>query len=154
MSHMMRQQTEHKIGSINAVQRGSAAVEFAIILPVLAVLLFSIVEFGLIFYNKAVITNASREGARFGILYRQPGSEVTCGQIDAIINAYTAGNLVTFGAATGVTINYTPANCTPATGSELTVNVSYPYDYLVLPRIVEDLAGRLTLVGQTIMVRE
>jgi Flp pilus assembly protein TadG len=44
-------------------QNGGAAVEFAIILPLLIALLFGIVEFGLLLYNKQIITNASREGA-------------------------------------------------------------------------------------------
>jgi len=42
--------------------RGTSLVEFVIILPVLMVILFGIVEFGIILYDKAVITNASREG--------------------------------------------------------------------------------------------
>jgi hypothetical protein len=50
--------------------RGVAIVEFAIVLPLLAILLFGIIEFGFIIYNKAMITNASREGARIGIVYR------------------------------------------------------------------------------------
>ncbi len=47
---------------------GAAAIEFAIVLPVLALLVCGIIEFGLIFYNKQLITNASREGARAGIV--------------------------------------------------------------------------------------
>ncbi|MFV9692161.1 MAG: TadE/TadG family type IV pilus assembly protein, partial [Desulfobacteria bacterium] len=45
-------------------KRGVAAVEFAICLPILIVLVFGSIEFGLMFYNKQVITNASREGVR------------------------------------------------------------------------------------------
>ena len=50
-------------------QRGASAVEFALILPILICVLFGIVEFGLLMYDKAVITNASREGARAGIVF-------------------------------------------------------------------------------------
>ena len=50
-------------------QRGAAAVEFAIIAPLLFTIIFGIIEFSLLFYDKAVITNASREGARFGIVF-------------------------------------------------------------------------------------
>ena len=46
-------------------QRGAAAVEFAIVLPLLLVFVFGIIEFGFLLYDKAVITNASREGARY-----------------------------------------------------------------------------------------
>jgi Flp pilus assembly protein TadG len=135
-------------------QNGSAAVEFAIILPILIVLLFGIVEFGLIFYNKAVITNASREGARYGIVFRDAGEEITCTDITGVINAYTSGKLVTFGSAAGVDIEYTPSNCTPVAGTDLTVRVSYQYDYLLLPNFVGGLAGPVNLTGQTTMVKE
>ena len=45
-------------------QDGVAAVEFAIILPFLVILIFGMIEFSLVLYNKAMITNASRVGAR------------------------------------------------------------------------------------------
>ena len=44
-------------------QKGAALIEFAIVLPLLLLLVFGAIEFGLLFYNKQVITNASREGA-------------------------------------------------------------------------------------------
>ena len=135
-------------------QKGAAAVEFAIILPILIVLLFGIVEFGLIFYNKAVITNASREGARYGIVFRASGEEMACSDITGIINAYTTDKLVTFGSATAVSIAYDPINCDPGSGNELTVSVSYNYDYSLLPGFVPGLTSPLSLTGQTIMVKE
>ena len=50
-------------------EKGGSLVEFAIITPLLFVILFGIFESGLLLYNKAVITNASREGARAGIVF-------------------------------------------------------------------------------------
>lgn len=47
------------------LQRGVAAVEFAFILPVLLLLLFGIINFGLLMYDLSVVTNAAREGARW-----------------------------------------------------------------------------------------
>jgi Flp pilus assembly protein TadG len=52
--------------------RGASAVEFAIILPILILLVFGIIEFSLALYDKAMITNASREGARAGIVAQIP----------------------------------------------------------------------------------
>ncbi len=137
-------------------QRGSTAVEFALILPILVVLLFGIVEFGLILYNKAVITNASREGARYGIVFRGPTvPPVTCADITGIITTYTSGNLVTFAPTVpGVSIVYSPGSCSPTPGTPLTVTVSYPYDYLLLPSFVAGLTPQITLTGQTTMVKE
>ena len=45
-------------------EKGASAVEFAIILPVLVVLVFGIVEFALAFNNYITITHAAREGVR------------------------------------------------------------------------------------------
>lgn len=45
-------------------ERGSAAVEFAIILPVLLSLALGIVEFGYVFNQQISLTQAAREGAR------------------------------------------------------------------------------------------
>ena len=53
-------------------QRGASAVEFALILPLLIVLTFGIIEFGLLMYNQQVLTNAAREGARYGIVQTDP----------------------------------------------------------------------------------
>lgn len=46
---------------------GAAAVEFAVILPLLILLIAGIVEFGLLYFNKQILATASREGARIGI---------------------------------------------------------------------------------------
>ena len=48
-------------------QRGTA-VETAIIFMLLMMLLFGIIEFGLLLLDKHILTNASREGARAGIV--------------------------------------------------------------------------------------
>lgn len=47
-------------------QRGQAVVEFALVLPLLVLILFGVLEFGRIFHTYIVITNAAREGARLG----------------------------------------------------------------------------------------
>jgi len=49
---------------------GAAMVEFAIACSVLVVLVLGIIEFGFLWYQKQVITNASREGARYGVTYK------------------------------------------------------------------------------------
>ncbi len=41
-------------------QKGAAAIEMALITPLLLILLFGIIEFSLILYDKAIITNASK----------------------------------------------------------------------------------------------
>ena len=50
-------------------ESGGSLVEFAVIAPLLFVILFGIIEFGILLYDQAKITNASREGARAGIVF-------------------------------------------------------------------------------------
>ena len=47
---------------------GAAAVEFALLLPLIVLLLFGIIEFGLAFNTRIQATNAAREGARMAIV--------------------------------------------------------------------------------------
>ena len=46
--------------------RGAVAVEFALILPILVMILFGIIEFGFVLAQKAALSSAVREGARYG----------------------------------------------------------------------------------------
>ncbi len=79
-------------------QSGASAVEFAIVLPILVLLVFGIIEFSVAFYDKAMITNASREGARAGIVFRVP--PVTDEEITNVVNTYLGSSLITFGGPT------------------------------------------------------
>ena len=45
-------------------ERGAAAVEFALILPLMLLLVGGIVDFGRFFYTQNIVVNAAREGAR------------------------------------------------------------------------------------------
>ena len=47
---------------------GQDIVEFALVLPILAMLLFGIIDYGWIFYNQARVGNAARDGARFAVM--------------------------------------------------------------------------------------
>ena len=140
----------------NRNQRGAAAVEFALVLPVLVLLLVGIIEFSLALYDKAVITNASREGARAGILFRDPAltdSEMT-NLVNGVVTNYCQTRMITFGSPADVTT--TVEREAIASGDGLKVNVRYNYQFLVIPRFVADLKDtvQLELGAQTIMRME
>ncbi len=132
-------------------QKGSAAVEFALVLPVLLILVFGIVEFSVALYDKAVVTNASREGARAGIVYRDP--PVTDAEISNIVNSYCQNRLLTFGSPNPVTTTVVREG-SGASGDDLTVRVQYQYGFLVIPRFVTGITGGIQLEAQTIMRME
>ncbi|SHH97041.1 TadE/TadG family type IV pilus assembly protein [Clostridium grantii] len=48
--------------------KGQALVETALLLPIMLMLIFGIIEFGLILNTNIVVSNASREGARYASL--------------------------------------------------------------------------------------
>ncbi len=62
--------TTHRSIQIRRQQRGQSTVEIAILLPILLVLLFGIIMAAFMFYAYIQVTNATREGARAGSVYR------------------------------------------------------------------------------------
>ena len=58
-------------------QEGAAAVEFAIILPLLVFLTLGGLDLGHSYYMQYLLTNASREGARYAAKYTGTGSQPT-----------------------------------------------------------------------------
>lgn len=131
---------------------GQGLVEFAIAAPILLLLIIGLMEFGLILYDQHVITNASREGARYGIVARSPRHTVD--SITAVVEAYCADHLITFGSGTPVT----SVDPDPTTGSvfgdNLTVEVDYHYDFLVLPGFLASMIGGTNLKAYTTMKYE
>jgi len=137
-------------------QRGVAAVEFALILPLLIVLVFGIIEFSILLYNKAMLTNASREGARAGIV--QATTRLTDAEIEAVVMNYCQNYLITFGSDTlgPEDIDISPAEPRDGLpfGTDLTVTVRYRYDFLLLPNFVTSLFNPLNLSATTVMRME
>ncbi|HEV7949311.1 MAG TPA: TadE family protein [Glaciihabitans sp.] len=62
-------------------QRGSAAVEFALIAPLLIILALGVIDFGLYINEASVVGNAAREGARAGSL------GASASEIDAVVSS-------------------------------------------------------------------
>jgi Flp pilus assembly protein TadG len=72
---------------------GGVAVEFAIVLPILMLLVFGIIDFGHAWYIKQVVTNASREGARYGTRYTGSTASTLIPSIhDYILNTSEGNN--------------------------------------------------------------
>lgn len=56
-------------------EKGQAMVEFALVLPVLLVLLCGIIDFGWLYYNQITLNNAAREGARYAVIHYDPTTD-------------------------------------------------------------------------------
>ena len=132
-------------------ERGGSLIEFALISWVLFLVLFGIIEFGLILYNQAVITNASREGARYGIVSRVPRH--TSAEIIAYVSQAYADKPKTFGTPDFRVIPQLPASS--IFGQDLIVDVTWQYDFLLLPNFSSGvLSNPLTLSARTVMKYE
>lgn len=132
-------------------QKGAAAVEFALLLPILLFVFFGIVELSLALYDKAILTNASREGARAGIVLSSP--KVTDSQIRNVVLAYTQGALLSMGASPAPTVSIV-RSATNEFPDVLNVTVSYTYSGLGLGKMLSALSQPLVLSSSTVMVNE
>lgn len=128
-------------------QKGASAVEFGIILPVLIAILFGIMEFGILMYNQQMITNASREGARAGIVSASTrlnladdaiivnGVTINRQGIRTIVQNYAQAHLITFDyskSPTPLTVNWDYSSGQDF-GDPLRVTVTYGYSFLLFP---------------------
>lgn len=129
-------------------QKGASAVEFALVFPVLLLLILAIIEFSFFLFNRAVITNAAREGARAGIVQRSPSEgRVPFSEIETKVRNYSFNHLITFGGQTtpnvdtkivndsGVVISDPDPPCPTGaySATNLRVTATFYYTYLVLP---------------------
>ena len=121
-------------------ERGAATVEFAIIALVLFSLVFGIIEFGILLFDKQVLTNASREGARAGAVMRMPRLDNDA--IEAIVKKYAEKHMVSFDASNTVKLktivkpdygtDEIPNRNRAPFGTDMVVTVTYPFEFLVL----------------------
>lgn len=133
------------------LSKGASMIEFALVLPLLLVLVFGIIEFSVALYDKAVITNASREAARSGVIFRTPA--LTDAQIAAIAVDASEPHLITLGGtATPQATVSRPAGGTA--GNPLTVTVTYEFTGLLLGSMLSVMTGTQTLTGTTTMMIE
>jgi len=124
---------------------GAAAVEFAIVLSCLLLLITGIMDFGHAFFLKQIVTNASREGARLGVVYQAPA--ITTAQIETRVRDYLKSANLDDPSTTTVAVD--PG--TGATGTPLIVTVSSTKTWWVINRFVPGLGDTVAIDAQTRM---
>jgi Flp pilus assembly protein TadG len=113
-------------------EQGQSLTEFALALPVLALLLFAVIQFGIAFNSDVTLTDATRAGARkAAVSGKDPNPAGAC--VAAIR-----------GSAREMNQSDLEPNCssTWAPGSDVTVTATYPYKISLLGLVVK--TGRLS----------
>jgi Flp pilus assembly protein TadG len=132
-------------------ERGAALVEFALVLPLLLVVIAGVVDFGFLFQRYEVVTNAAREGARLASLpsyngqtalirahvrnYVQQGLALSTAALNATVPNTAAGVDIT-----NVTLSYT-ANGNTYQIPAVSVTVNYNHTFLLLGPVLGLIGG-------------
>jgi Flp pilus assembly protein TadG len=142
-------------------QKGAAMVEFALIMMLLLTLTFGLIEFGFVMYNQQVITNAAREGARYGIVMTDPlnaNDDRDQGLIQGVVTTYAFSHLVNLGTGVGGGTFTSSASVpvrgycnTGSSGLPLTVSATYVYSFLVMGNFIPGLDPVITLSSTAVM---
>jgi Flp pilus assembly protein TadG len=108
-------------------EQGQSLTEFALALPILALLLFAVIQFGIVFNNYVTLVDATRAGARKGAVGREQGnpSGAVVAEVKASARDLNQGQL-------GVTVS-----STWQPSSDVTVTATYPYRISLLGLVVK-----------------
>lgn len=133
-------------------ETGAEVVEFALTLPLLLLVVLGIIEFGFLFREYEVVTNAAREGARIAILPSYTDADVTARVNDYLETAGLDLDLAVVDPGDAV-----PTPVGGACVSMVPVNVTYSHPILFLSGIAsyfDTTIGTVTLTATSSMRTE
>jgi len=116
-------------------EQGQVLVEAALGLPILLLLLFAIVSFGIVWNHYLTLTDAVRIGARTGAVCHSSSTSVEAAVRQA------ARDLPGYSDPTKLVVTTSPSPC-PTSGQTITVRATYPYSIDVFGVVVK--SGDLT----------
>lgn len=105
-----------RIWAIKSQQRGSTAVEFAMIAVVFVTLLMAIIEFGRWFYTLEMVADATRAGARMAVVCDVNDTSVKA-EIQARVPQLSLSN-------SQISVQYFPAGCSKANCQVVQVGIT------------------------------
>ena len=120
-------------------ESGQALAEFALVLPLLLLLIAGIVEFGRGWNIQQVVTDAAREGARLTVV--QDNTVTMASVRTRVYERLAAANLD----STQATVSITPAADWRKTGKPMTVSVSIPYSLAFVGALLQWAGGSSTI---------
>jgi len=125
-------------------------VEMVIVLPLLLMVLFAIMEFGVLFGRWQTVTNAAREGARTAVVFRTDcDANAVRTEVKDVVKNYAAGIGITL-----IDTDITVSGICGAKNTSSTVSVTSPYTFTVLPGFAPSVNPTIDLVGNSVMRNE
>lgn len=126
-------------------EKGAAAIEFALLLPVLAMLVFGMIDFGRMLWFQEVLVNATRDGVRQGTLFNSGNGQ---SEIQAIISqALNNGGVPADGLS--VSVN----GLGTGQGNPLSVTSTIPWQFMIIDSLIPALTTN-QLQATVVMMNE
>lgn len=137
---------------------GQALVEFALVVPILLILVLGVIDFGRAWHAYQVITDAAREGARLAVVARTPSA--TPADVDgAVRDALSRRNLPSGSGTTAVTVGLVqpappaaPLVWPGEPGNQVTVQVNQDFNFLFVGPLLRWATDRQTITLSTTSV--
>ncbi|MGB2697385.1 MAG: TadE/TadG family type IV pilus assembly protein [Candidatus Zixiibacteriota bacterium] len=121
-------------------RKGQSLIEFALVLPILLLVLFGITEFGRAIMTVNMLHTAAREGARYAAVRAVSDSTSAVAKVQDVLDAASIKNST-------IDIEYLEA--------EKAVRVRVTTDFKVLTgKLLDPFMGTITLKGETVMRHE
>lgn len=133
-------------------ERGAELIEFALVIPILLVVIAGMVDFALMLQRFQVVTNAAREGARIAVLPGYSQADVQA-RVTAYVQAGLADNTIT-PVTTLTVVSIDPPGPTPAfPAAEVVVAITHNYVIVgpMLGLIGGSPIGSVTLTARSTM---
>ena len=133
-------------------EAGQALLEFAMVLPLLLLLVLGLLEFARAWNVQQVLTDAAREAARRGVIASTPPAD-SAGVTETVQEALTHASLDPGKASVEVSVE---GSWPGVRGKPMTVAVSYPYQFVYVGRLLSWATGTdaITLHTSIVMRKE
>jgi Flp pilus assembly protein TadG len=122
--------------------RGATAVEMAIVLPVLLMIVFGVIDFGRMYNAQVTLTEAAREGARVRALGAATRTADTQAKVNVVVD--------------GMTVSTASTGCGSGEPTDATVTVTYNFTFVTPFAAIAGMfgskpGGGMTLTGKGVM---
>ena len=113
--------------------RGQALVEFSLVFPLMLLLVFGLIDLGRLVYTNNALSEAAREGARYGSVQARSASDISG------IEAYTVGQVAGIGGVTAIATCVRPGDVVMACSPNDTLEVEASVQLSMITPIIAQL---------------